>query len=459
MKAIICGAGFVGQGIARQLAGEKNEVTIIDQSPGLLREISETLDVRVVIGHGSHPDTLEQAGAREADILIAVTAEDEVNMMICQIAYSLFKVPRKVARIRHQSYTNNIWKGLFDDREIPVDVVISPEVELGRAVLRRLEVPGAFEAIDFAGGRVRLAGIAIEEDCPVAETPLDQLPGLFPGLRSMVSGIARQGQMIVPHGSDHIEAGDDVYFIADARDVSRTLAIFGHQESRARRILIAGASEVALYVAGQLERLPGSPVTVRLIEPDRTRAIAAADALQKSIVLHGSPFDAELLREAGVAQSEAFVALSPSDETNMLSAVMAKHEGSQRAICLYNNRSYRPLMRRLGIDAYLSRSALTISTILRHTRRGPISALHSLQEGAAEVIEATAMETARIVGQNLRDAAIPDGIKLGAIWRRDDFVMPENEAEIRPGDKVVLFSLADQIPEVENLFRVGVAYF
>ncbi len=458
MKVIICGAGQVGFGIAKQLAAENNDVTVVDQSPQLVQRVSDVLDVRAIVGHGAHPDVLERAGASDADMLIAVTFHDEVNMVACQVAHSVFNVPMKIARIRSQSYLQAGFQDLFARDHMPIDVIISPELEVGRAVLRRLAVPGAFDILEFADGVVNVVGVMIEDDCPIVNTPLRQLTELFPDLKARVVGIVRNGNLFVPHSEDQMVVGDEVYFAADQKEVRRTLVIFGHEEQEARKVLIVGAGNIGLYVAQELEKHHSS-VRVKVLERDRDRAVFAADRLRRTIVLNGDGLEPELLREAGVQETETIVALTNDDQANILTCVLAKREGCARALSLINNQTYSPLMRSLGIDAFLNPRATTVSHILRHVRRGRIRGLQAVHDGAAEIIEAEALETSPLVGRPLREVELPDGLIVGAIARDGVVITPRGSTEIRAGDKVIMFAQRDQVATVEQMFRVSLEFF
>ena len=458
MRIIVCGAGRVGFGIARALTRENNDVVVIDQSPELVQRVSEQLDVRAVLGHGSHPDVLEKAGARDAEMLIAVTFADEVNMVACQVAHTLFDVPMKIARVRSQSYLRPAWSNLFGRDHLPIDVMISPEKEVAQSVLRRLEVPGAFNRIDFANGLVQVVGTHLGEECPVVNTPLGQLSELFPGLRAVVVGIVRNGRTFVPSSTDQMQVGDDIFFVADRDYVGRTLELMGHEETAARRVIIIGGGNIGISVAESLEETTSS-VRVKIIEAKKSRAEQAADELNRSVVLHGDGLDQVLLREAGVQETETVVALTNDDEVNILSGVIAKREGAKRVLALINNPVYGPLIDSLGIDAFIDPRAITVSKILQHVRRGRIRGLHAVQGGTAEAIEAEALETSPLVGQPLRDLNLPNGMIIGAVVRQDVVHMPSGSFEIHPGDKVVLFAQADAVKKVEQLFRVSLEFF
>lgn len=458
MKIIICGAGQVGFGIAERLSTEDNDVSVIDASPALIQTISETLDVRGIVGHGSHPDVLYRAGAGDADMIIAVTLHDEVNMIACQVAHSLFNIPTKVARVRAQSYLREHWRDLFSREHLPIDVIISPEVEVGEMVLRRLALPGAFDVMSFAEGEISVVGVTCEEDCPIVDTPLTQLTDLFPDLKAVVVGIVRQNKIFVPQSADQMLVGDEVYFVAERDQVERTLSIFGHEEKQASRVIIAGGGNIGLFVARQLEERK-SRARTKIIETSRQRAIAIADDLSRTVVLHGSALDEEILREADVEQADTLVALTNDDQVNILSAVMAKRLGCQRALSLINNSGYASVLRSLGIDAQVNPRAITVSKILQHVRRGRIRGVHSVRDGQAEILEAEALDTSPLVGHPLRDLDLPNGIRIGAIYREGEVIIPRGTTQIEAHDRIVIFALSHRVRQVEQMFRVSFEYF
>ncbi len=458
MRIIICGAGQVGSSIAKQLADEHNDVVVIDWSAELVDRIATSLDVQGVVGHASHPDVLEAAGAPTADMVIAATLSDEVNMVACQVAHSLFNVPTKIARIRTQEYLEPIWRDLFSQDNMPIDVIISPEHEVARAIMRRIDAPGAFEVVPFADEQVLVLGISITDDCPIIETPLSQLTELFPQLNIRVLGIHRGDRTIVPEPEDMILPGDDVYVVTETGQRARALSAFGHDEPEARRIIIVGGGNVGLFLAQYLEEHPSS-TNVKIIEASEARALEIADEVNSTIVLNGDALDREILLEAGVDMADMLIAIANDDEVNILSSLLAKREGCDRVITLVNNRAYGPLMSSLGVDVYIDPRATTVSTILQHVRRGRIRGLHSLVDARAELIEAEALETLDVLDTPLREMNVPDGILFGAIVRGEDVIIPRGDTVIKARDRVIIFALAEQIKRVEQMFSVQLEYF
>jgi trk system potassium uptake protein TrkA len=458
MRVVICGAGQVGYGIAERLAVEDNDVSVIDTSPQLVQAIRDTLDVRGFIGHGAHPEVLAQAGAEQADMIIAVTLYDEVNMVACQVAHSLFNVPTKIARIRAQAYLEPHWADLFSSEHLPIDVIISPEIEVGQMVLRRLQLPGAFDTVEFANGDVVVVGITCSENCPVVDTPLSQLTELFPDLEAIVVGIVRGGSLFVPRSADSMLVGDQVYVVCQREQVVRTLGIFGHEEPVAKRVVIAGGGNIGQFVARTLETR-GAAAKVKIIESTHERAIAIADSLKRTVVLYGNALDQEIQREADVQDADTLIALTNDDEVNIIACVMAKRLGCRSTMALINNRSYHAFTDTLGIDATVNPRSLTVSRILQHVRRGRIRGVHTIEDGAAEVIEAEALETSPLVGKPLRELDLPDGIRIGAIYRAGKVVVPNGATQIIAKDRVVMFATAERVRQLEQMFRVSLEFF
>ena len=458
MKVIVCGAGQVGFDITRRLALEHNDVTVIDRSAELVRRVIDTLDAQGLVGHASDPNVLEQAGTADADMIIAVTQADEVNMVACQVAHSLFGVPTKIARVRLQSYLHPIWSNLFSRDHMPIDVIISPEIEVARAVTRRLEVPGAFEMIPLVEGKVKFIGVHCGEACPLVNTPLRQLTQLFPHLNIVVVGIVRDTQSIVPKGDDQMLPGDDVYFVVDSEQLPRAMAAFGHEEPSARRLLIFGGGNIGLFLAQEIERAHAW-VKAKIIEVNPERAERIVPQLQRTMVIQGDVLDPEILEEANVVQTETVVAVTNDDETNILASLLAKRYGCQRAITLINKGTYEPLINSLGIDVTVSPRNITVSTILQHVRRGRIHSVHTLREGFGELIEAEALETSDLVGRPLREVKLPAGVMVGGIVRDGDMIYPRGDTVVQARDRVVLFAAAESVRKLEKMFAVQLEYF
>ena len=457
MKVLICGAGQVGFGIAERLSREGNDVTLVDIRPDLVQKANDTLEARAFVGNGAHPDVLEKAGARDCDMIVAVTLHDEINMVAAQVAGTLFDVPTRIARIRSQAYLNKEWSNLFSRRGMGIDVIISPEIEVGEMVLRRLSLPGAFDTVSFADGAVTSIGLTCDSDCPVIDTPLRQLSELFPDLPAVVVAVQRQGQLIVPHSDDHIAEGDDVYLVSPTDQVARTLSIFGQTEVPTRRIVIVGGGHIGLYVARELERR-NSAIRVKVIEASRARAVEVADHLQRTVVLHGNALSEEILREAEISSADTIVALTNDDQVNILTSALAKQLGAKRSLCLVNGTGYANLVRSFEIDSEINPRAITVSRILQHVRRGRIRSVHSVGNGGGELMEAEALETAPVIGKALKDLPL-DGVRVGAIFRDGKVIIPDGDTQLQVKDRAIIFSTAESVRDVEQLFRVSIDFF
>ncbi|WP_136442398.1 Trk system potassium transporter TrkA [Pacificoceanicola onchidii] len=458
MKVIICGAGQVGWQIARHLSGERNDVTVVDSNPDLVRRATDTLDVQGIAGFASYPDVLDKAGARDADMIIAATYSDEVNMVTCQVAHSVYSVPRKIARLRSQSYLNAIYSDLYRREHLPIDVVISPEREVAEAALQRLSAPAAFDTETFLDGKAHLLGLSIDEECPIINTPLRQLTDLFSTLRSVVVGVRRDGTLFAPEARDQLFVGDNCYVMVHEEDIRRALEIFGKSQRKQERVVILGGGNVGLAVAHRLEAAR-ERIRAKVIERDRKSAERAAEALERTIVLHGDGLDMGLLSEAGVERADAVLCVTDDDKTNMLAAVRAKAAGCPMAIALVNDPTLVELMDPLGIDAYINPRATTVSSILRHIRHGRVSRVYSIGDAEAEVIEAEVLSTSSMAGAKLRDIDFPEGVLVGAIRKGDKVVKPTGGLEIEAGDQIVIFALAGDVPEVERLLQVSIDFF
>ncbi|MEM8803730.1 MAG: Trk system potassium transporter TrkA [Pseudomonadota bacterium] len=458
MKVIICGAGQVGWQIARHLSGERNDVTVVDNKPDLVRRATDTLDVQGIAGHASYPDILERAGARDADMVIAATHSDEVNMVTCQVAHSVFEVPRKIARLRATSYLNAIYSDLYRRDHLPIDVVISPEREVAEAALRRLAAPAAFDTELFLGGRAQLLGLHLDEDCPVLDTPLNQLSDLFSTLRAIVVGVRRKEKLFTPSPSDQLYADDQIYVMTHFEDMTRTFEIFGKTVRTQERVVVVGGGNVGLAVAQALEGR-AERVRARVIERSRVCAERAADTLERTIVLHGDGLNMELLAEAGIDKADAILAVTDDDNTNLLTSVRAKQAGCPMAIALVNDPTLLPLMEPLEIDAYINPRATTVSSILRHIRHGRVRNVYSIGDAEAEVIEAQILSPSSLAGRQIREIDFPEGVLVGAVMKGEEVIKPVGDTRIDEGDVIVVFAQAEDVPEVERLFQVSIDFF
>jgi len=458
VRVIVCGAGQVGSSIARQLASEANDVTVIDSNAATIQKLTETEEVRSLVGCASLPNILDEAGAKNADMIIAVTYSDEVNMIACQVAHSIFEVPEKIARVRDQSYLDPVWSELYSPSNMPIDLIISPEIEVARAIFRRLKVPGALDSLSFGDGRLQVIAVRCQEGCPVVNTPLRQLTELFPDLNIVVLGIMRSDKLIVPKGDDQMLVGDEVYFVADSKHVERSMSVFGHEEKEARRMAIVGGGNIGLFLAKKLED-EHPDLNLKIIEVSSKRAQYLAENLSRTTVIQGDALDSQILAEANISMAEAIIAVSNEDEVNILASLLAKRAGCQTAITLINRPNYAPLMGALGVDVAVSPRESTVSTILRRIRRGRILGIQSIRDGLAEIVEAEALETSQLVGKPLKEINLPNGILLGAILRDDKVIIPRGDSVIQPHDRVVVLASSSVVKKLEKLFTASLEFF
>ena len=458
MKIVICGAGIVGSAIASHLAAEQNDVTVIDSDQVRVQRVTERADVAAVIGTASHPDVLAQAGLADAELLIAVTDSDEVNMVACQVAHRLFSTPMRIARVRSAAYLGQQADGSHASDYFHIDHIISPELEVASAAGRQLQLPGAFDVKDMGGGHVKLVGVKCEENCPILATPLRHLTSLFPDLVMTILAIIRGNKVIVPRdGQDELQPSDRVYFVSKAEHVSRAMAAFGHYEVESSSVVIAGGGNIGLMLARALEA--GGTTKARLIELDKEQARELAQELPHTSIMCGNALEADILKEAGVATTETFVSVSDDDEVNILSSLLAKRMGAKHTVALVNMPGFVPLISTLGVDAVINPPQITVSSVLEHVRRGRIHDVHSVVEDLGEVLEAEALATAPLVGQALRESKIPKGVSVGAVIRGDEVIAPRGDTVINAGDKVILFARHGKSKQAENILTVKFNYF
>jgi len=459
MKVIICGAGEVGKTLAQYLLKENNDITIIDQSEENIKEIKESLDVNTYVGFGSQPSILDKAGAKNAEMLIAVTQSDEVNMIACEVANSQFNVPLKVARIRDQHYLDPDYESLFSKNQISVDLIISPETEVAEAIRRRLIAPGAFEIIPFSDKKVVLLGIKIEKNYPHINKQILKIQDNLDELKMNFLAIFRKEKIIIPDENEKIKLGDSVYVIADTNNLHKVMVFFGHQETKASSVIIVGGGNIGVSLAKKLEENKFGANT-KIIELNKERAENISSELNETLVLNGSSLDLEILKEAKISDAETIISVTNQDEVNILTSLLAKKQGCKKAISLANDTTYRSILEPLGIDDVLSPQAITVSRILSYIRKGNIRQVYSLREGEGEVIEADAVEASSVVNKKISDLKLPNGIKIGAVLKNDNEVhIPNPNLEINDGDRVILFSLSKMIKKVENLLSVRFRFY
>lgn len=451
MKIIICGAGRVGSAIAEYLAETDNEVIMIDKNQERLDALSESLDVQPLQGYASYPEMLERAQAEEADMLIAVTASDEVNMIACQAAQLFFNVPMKIARIRSREYTNSKYTFFKKGEAFSPNVIISPEAEIAKSIRRTISIPGAFDVLRLANGAVRLTGIHCDDMCPILNTPLRQLSKLFPDIHAVTVGIIRQGALIVPNGDARLQGGDDVYFVSDKKSQERLLSLFGYEHENASSVMILGGSDVALYLAQQLlKETPDMRVTI--VEKNSERAEFLAKELPKSIVINGDFLDTEIMEEAGIEGTETVVALTSDDENNILASLTAKKYGASQTLTVVEKAVYAQLVTNLGVDVVIDPKDIIVSTILQHIHRGKIYSAYSLRSGLCEVLEADVFESSEFSGEKLRDIRLPAGVIIGAVVRDGQSVPLAGDTVIETGDRLIVFADTDAVKQIEKLF-------
>lgn len=456
MKILILGAGQVGSTVAHSLAREEsNDITVVDRNSELLQDLQERLDIRTVCGHASHPAVLAEAGADEADMVVAVTDSDETNMIACQVCYTLHRTPTKIARVRAAEYLNT--PQLFTQDALPVDMLISPEQLVVDYIRRLIQYPGALQVLDFAGGKVRLVAVQAYYGGALVGQELRNLREHIPDVDTRVAAVYRRGQAILPSGDTTIEADDEVFFIAPRADIRSVINEMRKLDKPIRRVIIAGGGNIGIRLAKALE----STHQVKLIERNRERAREISEQLDKTIVLSGDAADEELLNEENIEATDVFCAVTNDEEANILSSMLAKRLGARKVLALINRPSYVDLVQSGEIDIAISPQQVTIGALLTHIRRGDVVVVHSLRRGAAEAIEAIAHgshETSRVVGRMVEEIPLPPGATIGAIVRGDDVMMAHHDTRIEAGDHVVLF-LVDRgyVNDVEKLFQVDAA--
>jgi len=461
MNIIICGAGRVGFTIAKLLSEQGHSITVIDQSSEDIQKINDTLDVKAIVGKATYPTILEKANASEADMIIAVTRNDEINMLICQIAFSIFKIPKKIARIRSQDYLNPKFTRVYNKENLPIDVIISPEIEIAKSIQRKLEAPGALDSVPFANNKIRLLEILINKNCKLIDIKLNELTKKFPNLEANVIGIIRDEKFIIPKKNDEVKYNDKIYVIINSSQMAETLEAFGHNEKISKKILIIGGGNIGYNLAKNLEESLDS-VRVKIVEKNKERAEYLASELNNTIVINGDGLDEEVLVEANLEEAETVLALTNDDEDNLMVSVLvekfAKDEKNledKRTMALINKPNYSLLQSSLKIDDLIDPRMNTVSSILKHIHKGTIETAYTILNGEYEVIEAEIIETSELINKELKNTNLPDEIRIGAILRNDKVIIPRSNFVFQKDDRVVFLAKKDSISVVENLFRIS----
>jgi trk system potassium uptake protein TrkA len=456
MKILILGAGEVGGNLAQNLTKEASDITVIDHDADRLRELQDKFDIRTIRGMGSHPDVLRQAGAEDTDMLIAVTNSDEVNMVACQVAHTVFHTPTKIARIRSQTYMDI---GIFGDNAMPVDFLVNPEQIVTHDIRRLIENPGALQVMDFAAGQVQLVGIRAHYGGPLVGQELGNLRKHMPTVDTRVAAIFRKDRPIIPKGNTVIEADDEVFFIAAANDIQAVMSELRQIEKPNKRIIIAGGGQIGMGLAHAVERRYG----VRIIESSRQRCYELSESLDRTIVLAGNASDSDLLLEENIEETDVFCAVTSDDEANIMSSMLAKSLGARKVITLINNPAYVDLIEGSEIDIAISPQQATLGSILTHIRRGDVVKVHSLRRGAAEAIEAIAhgdKRTSKVVGRTIEEIDLPPGTNIGAIVRGKDVIIAHDDIVVEADDHLILFLVdKSRLSEVEKLFQAPFTFF
>jgi len=455
MNIIICGAGRVGFTIAKLLTEQNHSITVIDQSSEDIQKINDSLDIKAIVGKATLPSILEKANTGEADMIIAVTKNDEINMMICQIAYSLFKVPKKIARIRSQDYLNPKFSKLYNRENLPIDVIISPELEIAKSIQRKLEAPGALDNVPFAENKIKLLEILIEENCPIADNKLNELTKKFPKLNANILGVIRDEKFIFLKKNDVMKINDKAYVTINSSQMKETLSAFGHNEKISNKILIIGGGNVGFNLAKNIEQ-SFEDVRLKLIEKDKSRAELIANTLNNTIVINGNGLDEDILAEVNLDDVETVIALTNDDEDNLMVCVLVeKFSKDKRTMALINKPNYSLLQSSLKIDDLIDPRMTTVSSILKHVHKGTIENAYTILNGDYEVIEAEIIETSELINKELKNSDLPDEIRIGAVLRKNEIIIPRSNYIFQKEDVVVLLTKKDQLPIVENLFRLS----
>ena len=455
MNIIICGGGKVGFSISKQLSTQGHSVTVIDQSSEDIKKINEAQDVKGIVGRASFPSVLENAGAANTDMIIAVTRNDETNMIICQLAHSLFNINKKIARIRSKEFLEGKWSKLYNKSNLPIDVIISPEVEVAKSLFRKLVAPGALDNVPFADGKIKVLEIAVKKDCPIINIPLKNLTEKFPDFKANIVGAVRKDKFIFLKKGDQLLEGDKAYVVVSTEQLTQILKTFGHEEKIAKKILIVGGGNIGLILAKLLEsNFEGA--RIKIIEKNKERAELLATELTSSIVICGDALDEEILKEANIEETETILALTNDDEDNIMVCVLAeKYSPTKRTIAIVNKSNYSLLQKSLNIDDLVDPRMTTVSRIMEHVHMGTIATVYSLLDGEYEFIEAEILEKSELLNKSIKDSNLPEHIRIGAVLRADNVIIPRSDFIFEKDDLVVFLAKRELLQEVESIFRLS----
>ena len=442
MNIIICGAGRVGFTIAKLLSEQGHSITVIDQSSEDIQKINDSLDVKAIVGKATYPSILEKANAAETDMIIAVTRNDEINMLICQIAFSIFNIQKKIARIRSQDYLNPRFTRVYNKENLPIDVIISPEIEISKSIQRKLEAPGALDSVPFADNKIRLLEIFIKEDCKSIGIKFNELTNKYPKLEANIIGINRDNKFFIPKKTDSVKKDDKIYVIINSSQMSETLEAFGHEEKISKKILIIGGGNIGFNLAKNIEE--------------------TLETVRVKIVINGDGLDEEVLTEANLGEAETVLALTNDDEDNLMVSVLVekfakdqKDIDDKRTMALINKPNYSLLQSSLKIDDLIDPRMTTVSSILKHIHKGTIENAYTLSDGEYEVIEAEIIETSELINKEIKNSNLPDELRIGAVLRDKKIIIPRSNFVFKKDDRVVFIVKKDSISFVENIFRLS----
>ncbi len=463
MKIIICGAGKVGTSIARHLVDQGSDVTVIDSSHKLIDDLREKVDLKTIIGSASNPSVLKNAGAEDSDMIIAVTLQDEINMVACQMAHTFFKIPRKIARLRTEDFLNPIWRDLYNADNMPIDLIISPELEVARSIERQLKAPGAYDVVPFLNDEIELLSLVINEKCPLVDTSLINIYELFQenadtekNLRASILGISRDEKLFIPKKQDTLIQSDHVYILVDKNHVKRAMSAFGYDEKPIKKIIIIGGGNIGFNLAKDLEKYQ-SDISVSIVESSEDRSKHIADQLSNTLVLNGDGLDQDLLDEANIKDADLLLALTNDDETNIIISAVARKNKCE-SIIIVNNSEYNKLKDVLGISKVVDPRKITVSKILKHIHKGKIESVFAIDNNQAEIIHAQVLKSSKIINKTIEDAEFPNGLRVGLIKKEDKIIIPDKETKIEIHDEILFLCMKDDIKKAEELFQVRSEY-